>query len=134
MLCQRVQEVTGGIVKLAWAKKGFALLPRRCVVEFNFAWLARFKRLSRCFERMLRTLSGLYFVVFAMLMLPKAALFLASNRNSQYALMHHAVQAVKQPLMGRLQPFMGSIQGLKCGINRRVVGRWRAQQNLVSRA
>ena len=53
MLCQRVQEATGGIVKLAWAKKGFALLPRRCVVERNFAWLVRFKRLSRGFERML---------------------------------------------------------------------------------
>ncbi len=48
--------------------------------------------------------------------------------------MHYAVQSVKQSLVGRLQPFMGGIQSLKCGISRRVVGRWRAQQNLVGRA
>ncbi len=40
------------VVRLPEAKKGFALLPRRWVVERSFAWLARFRRLSRDFERM----------------------------------------------------------------------------------
>ena len=39
------------VVKLAEAKRGFVLLPRRWVVERSFAWLARFRRLSRDYER-----------------------------------------------------------------------------------
>ena len=74
-LCEQVQHATSNTVKLAWAdqgymgeqaksdaaghgielqvvklaeaKKGFVLLPRRWVVERSFSWLARFKRLSR---------------------------------------------------------------------------------------
>jgi len=52
------------------------------VVERSFAWLARFGRLSRDFERMPEVLAGLHFVVFAMLMLPKVALLLASGASS----------------------------------------------------
>ena len=37
---------------LAEAKKGFVLLPRRWVVERSFGWVARFRCLSRDFERM----------------------------------------------------------------------------------
>jgi len=109
-LCQRVQEATGDTVNLAWAdqgytgeqaksdaaangielqvvrlpeaKKGFVLLPRRWVVERSFAWLARFRRLSRDFERMPQVLAGLHFVVFAMLMLPKAAMLWAAGVSS----------------------------------------------------
>lgn len=109
-LCQRVQQATGETVKLAWAgqsytgeqaknaaaengielqvvklpeaKKGFVLLPRRWVVERSFGWLARFRRLSRDFERMSEVLAGLHFVVFAMLMLPKVVLLLASDAGS----------------------------------------------------
>ena len=101
-LCQQVQKATGDTVKLAWAdqgytgeqtqsdaaqngielqivklseaKKGFVLLPRRWVVERSFGWLARFRRLSRDFERMPQVLAGLHFVAFVMLMLPKVAL------------------------------------------------------------
>jgi transposase len=109
-LCRQVQQATGGTVKLAWAdqgytrekarsdaaergidlqvvklidaKKGFVLLPRRWAVERSFGWLARFRRLSRNFERMPEVLAGLHFVVFAMLMLPKVALLLASGASS----------------------------------------------------
>ena len=70
------------VVNLAEAKKGFVLLPRRWVVERSFAWLARLRRLSRDFERMPQVLAGLHFVVFAMLMLPKAALLLAPGGSS----------------------------------------------------
>ena len=57
------------VVKLAEAKNGFMLLPRRWVVE-----------------RSPEVLVGLHFVVFAMLMLPKVALLLAVQMDSQHAL------------------------------------------------
>lgn len=57
------------VVKLPEAKRGFVLLPRRWVVERDFAWAARFRRLARDYERLSATLTGLYFVVFACLML-----------------------------------------------------------------
>ena len=105
-LCEQVQHATGNTVKLGWAdqgytgeraksdaagygielvvvklaeaKKGFVLLPRRWVVERSFGWLARFKRLSRDFERLPEVLAGLHFLAFAMLMLPKVALLLGA--------------------------------------------------------
>jgi transposase len=109
-LCRQVQQATGHKVQLAWAdqgytgeqaktdaagngielqvvklpeaKKGFVLLPRRWVVERSFGWLARFRRLSRDFERMPQVLAGLHFVVFVILMLTKAAMLLASGASS----------------------------------------------------
>ena len=39
------------VVKALGAKKGFILLPRRWVVERSFAWLARFRRLVKDYER-----------------------------------------------------------------------------------
>ena len=57
------------VVKLPQAKRGFVLLPRRWVVERDFAWAARFRRLSRDYERLPAVLAGLHFLVFACLML-----------------------------------------------------------------
>ena len=57
------------VVKLPEAKHGFVLLPKRWIVERDFAWAARFRRLARDYERLSATLVGLYFVVFACLML-----------------------------------------------------------------
>jgi transposase len=96
-LAERVQEVTGGnvelayvdqgytgenpaeqaaqhgiqleVVKLAEAKKGFVLLPRRWVVERSFGWAARFRRLARDYERLPTTVSGFHWLAFAGLML-----------------------------------------------------------------
>jgi transposase len=56
------------VVKLPEAKKGFVLLPRRWVVERSFAWMARFRRLARDYERLPDTLKGFHFLAFAMLM------------------------------------------------------------------
>lgn len=55
------------VVKLLMAKRGFALLPRRWVVEGAFAWMTRFRRLGRDSERLPETLVRLHFVAFAML-------------------------------------------------------------------
>ena len=57
------------VVKLPEAKRGFVLLPRRWVVERSFAWLARFRRLAKDYERLPETVAGLHFVAFACLML-----------------------------------------------------------------
>ncbi len=59
------------IVKLAEAKKGFVLLPRRWVVERSFGWAARFRRLARDYQRLPETLAGLHFLAFAILMLKR---------------------------------------------------------------
>ena len=61
------------VVKLPEAKKGFVLLPRRWVVERSFAWASRFRRLVKDYERLPETVAALHFVVFAILMLVKAA-------------------------------------------------------------
>ena len=67
------QAATHGIelevVKLAEAKRGFVLLPRRWVVERSFAWLARFRRLARDYERLSTTLVGLHWLAFSCLLL-----------------------------------------------------------------
>jgi transposase len=39
------------IVKRSDGVKGFVVLPRRWVVERSFAWLMRYRRLARCYER-----------------------------------------------------------------------------------
>ena len=57
------------VIKLPQAKKGFVLLPRRWVIERDFAWMARFRRLARDYERLPQTLAGLHFLAFAILML-----------------------------------------------------------------
>jgi transposase len=61
--------ITLEVVKLAEAKKGFVLLPRRWVVERSFGWLARFRRLARDYERTAEVLAGWHWVAFTSLML-----------------------------------------------------------------
>lgn len=104
-LAATVQEVTGGTVELAYvdqgytgeepaqaaaahgmrlqvvklpeAKRGFVLLPRRWVVERSFAWMTRFRRLARDYERWPETVAGLHVLAFAVLMLHRFALVMA---------------------------------------------------------
>ena len=82
-LAEAVQEATGEkaakeaeahgmrleVVKHEEAKRGFVLLPRRWVVERDFAWASRFRRLVKDYERLPATLAGLHFVAFACLFL-----------------------------------------------------------------
>jgi transposase len=56
------------VVKLPEAKRGFVLLPRRWVVERDFGWMSRFRRLARDQERLAAVLKGFHLVAFAMLM------------------------------------------------------------------
>jgi len=65
-------------------RKGEAPIPkakrkhpaRRWVVERSFAWVARFRRLARDYERLAQTLVGLHYVAFVCLMLHRAMPFL----------------------------------------------------------
>src|SRR5690242_956495 len=66
------------VVKLPEAKHGFVLLPKRWVVERTFAWLARFRRLARDYERLPSTLAGLHFLAVACLMLHQLFQFFSS--------------------------------------------------------
>lgn len=59
------------VIKLQEAKRGFVLLPRRWLVARSFAWLARFRRLARDYERLPKVLQGLHYLAFAMLMLAR---------------------------------------------------------------
>ena len=67
------------VVKLPSAKRGFVLLPRRWVVERSFAWMARFRRLARDYERLGETLVGLHFVAFAILMAHRFVTFMSES-------------------------------------------------------
>ena len=67
------------VVKLPDAKRGFVLLPRRWVVERSFAWLTRFRRLARDYERLPETLAGLHVLAFAMLMLARFIGFMTQS-------------------------------------------------------
>jgi transposase len=56
------------VVKLPDVKRGFVLLPRRWVVERDFGWMSRFRRLARDQERLAEVLKGFHLVAFMMLM------------------------------------------------------------------
>src|SRR5215212_5926622 len=63
-------EIGGGQARRG--ETGFVLLPRRWVVERDFAWASRFRRLVKDYERLPDTLAGLHFVAFACLFLQQA--------------------------------------------------------------
>jgi transposase len=67
------------VVKLPEAKRGFVLLPKRWIIERDFAWTARFRRLARDYERLPSVLAGLHFLAFACLMLHQLVHFFSSS-------------------------------------------------------
>jgi transposase len=73
----KAQGIRLEVVKLPQAKRGFVLLPRRWVVERSFAWMTRFRRLARDYERLPETLAGLHLLAFTVLMLHRFSLVMA---------------------------------------------------------
>jgi transposase len=65
------QKIELAVVKLPEAKRGFVLLPRRWVAERSFAWLTRFRRLAKDYERLASTLKGMHLAAFAIVMLAR---------------------------------------------------------------
>jgi transposase len=52
------------------------------VVERSFAWVTRFRRLAREYERLPETLAGLHFLAFAILMLKQLVELLIQVHNT----------------------------------------------------
>jgi len=73
------EGITLHVVKLAEAKRGFVLLPRRWVVERSIAWMRRFRRLAKDYERLPETVAGLHFLAFACLLLSRAVKLFAER-------------------------------------------------------
>jgi len=67
------------VLKHEGAKRGFVLLPRRWVVERDFAWASRFRRLVKDYERLPTTLAGLHFAAFACLFFQRASGILSAG-------------------------------------------------------
>lgn len=67
------------VVKHPETGRGFVLLPRRWVVERDFAWATRFRRLVKDYERLPQTVAGLHFVAFACLFLHRAIAVVSSS-------------------------------------------------------
>src|ERR1700733_10307466 len=61
------------VVKLAEAKKGFVLLPKRWVVDRCFGWMTRCRKLLKDNGRSPATLAGFHVVAFVCIMLKRAA-------------------------------------------------------------
>jgi transposase len=67
------------VVKHTEAKGRLVLLPRRWVVERSFTRAARFRRLTRDYQRLGKILAGLHYLAFANLMLARIARQLAQS-------------------------------------------------------
>ena len=89
------------MIKLAAAKKGFVLLPKRWVIERSLACAARFRRLAKHYERLPDVPRRLHFLVFAILMLLKPVPLLMTTGNSQHALSQFAKRTVGGSPAGR---------------------------------
>ena len=61
------------IVKPSDDQQGFHVLPRRWVVERTFAWLGRFRRLSKDYERCTRSTEGMIYLASIKTMLKRLA-------------------------------------------------------------
>ena len=59
------------VVKRKTPGRGFILLPRRWVVERSQAWVGRFRRLARDYERLAECLAGLHYFAFACLLVQR---------------------------------------------------------------
>ncbi len=62
------QGIALAVIRLPDVKRGFVLLPRRWVVERDFGWMSRFRRLARDQERLADVLKGFHLVACTILM------------------------------------------------------------------
>ena len=69
------------VVRLPEAKRGFVLLPKRWVVERSFAWLTKFRRLARDYERAPAVLAGLHLLALICLLLARHLTLVAQVHN-----------------------------------------------------
>ena len=75
-LVEWVKERAGwtlGIVKRSDAAAGFVVLPRRWVVERTFAWLGRWRRLSKDYEEQTASSEAMIHIAMISLMLHRLA-------------------------------------------------------------
>jgi putative transposase len=71
-----VRETLGAvleIVKRGPEQKGFQVLPHRWVVERTFAWLGRYRRLSKDYERCTQSSEGMIYIASIHTMLKRLA-------------------------------------------------------------
>jgi len=61
------------VVKRSDDAKGFVVLPRRWVVERTFAWLGRYRRLSKDYEQLPHTSEAMIYAAMVHLMLNRLA-------------------------------------------------------------
>jgi putative transposase len=67
------RKVRWEIVKRPEGTKGFLLLPKRWVVERTFAWLGRYRRLSKDYEYLTQTSEAMIRVAMIRLMVHRLA-------------------------------------------------------------
>lgn len=75
-MIQWVAQVCGWVfevIKRSDKVQGFVLLPRRWVVECTFAWLGRFRRLSKDYEVLPKTSEAMIYAAMVRLMLSRLA-------------------------------------------------------------
>lgn len=66
------------VVKRPPGTAGFAVLPRRWVVERSFAWMGRYRRLSKEYEALAETSEAMLWAAFGCTMLRRLARLKAS--------------------------------------------------------
>ena len=77
-LVEWVQRMCGWrleIIKRSDDRTGFQLLPRRWVVERTFAWLGRWRRLSKDYEVLPQTSQALIYATMSLIMTRRLARF-----------------------------------------------------------
>ena len=61
------------IVKRSDAVKGFVVLPKRWIVERTLAWLSRYRRMAKDYERLTKTAETMIYLAMTRLMLTRIA-------------------------------------------------------------
>ena len=68
---RRLRPRPDEIVERSSTAVGFEVLPKRWIVEGTFAWLSRFRRLARDFERYARTVAAFIHLAMIRIMLKR---------------------------------------------------------------